>query len=374
MTLPSFTCSITNPLFHPSSALLHLSLLFATAMAEPTEAPVALEAVSEEPKTVEDLNKLITTANLAYSQKHWEAAVEAYSEAAQVQDMINGEMAPENAELLYLYGRCLYKVGVSKSAVLGGQAVSEKTNIKKLDQDKDTLKPVGESVVQIDVEEEEEEEEEEEAEEDDLDMARVLFEKQLEAQKSVVSDESGDSKGKGSASQEMSPQVRHLIERLADTHDWQAEIALENERFDDAADESRSMLKYRQQIYSEDSRLVSEAHFKLALALEFTFFTAVREAKEAEAMQLGQSKENKDTLDPKVLHEAIEELVRAIQSCESRLEKDVAKSSELSGDDAKKNEADITDQKEIIHDMLAKVIQSFTASYVANIRPALRSS
>ena len=60
-----------------------------------------------------------------------------------------------------------------------------------------------------------------------LDLARVLFTKRLEASHS----EKEDGKGKEvETSDGDSPIVKHIKERLADTHDLLAEISLENER------------------------------------------------------------------------------------------------------------------------------------------------
>lgn len=322
-------------------------------------------APAEGPKTAEHLKELLQSANLDYSRKQYESASETYSQAAELQDELNGEMAPENAELLYLYGRCLFKVAVAKSNVLGGSAVNEKTSVAKIGEDEYVQGTSG-NAVQFDVaddEEEWEEEGEEDGDEDDdfatayeiLEMARVLFEKQLEALKSVPRDESGETKGKSKASDEMTPEIRHITERLADTHDWQAEISLENERFQDAADESRSMLKLRQQIFPEESQFVAEGHYKLALALEFAFFTAVREAKEAEAEGNGAATGKKDDVDPKMLYEAIEELVLAVQSCEARIASEEKTLSTLSEDAASKKKKDIEDVKEIVQDMMPKV-------------------
>ncbi len=70
--------------------------------------------------------------------------------------------------------------------------------------------------------------EEEEEEEDDLaaafevlDLARVLYTKKMEEPDAI--------EGKGKSSEE-TPMMKHIKERLADTHDLLAEIALENER------------------------------------------------------------------------------------------------------------------------------------------------
>jgi len=67
------------------------------------------------------LEQLKANATQQYSLKNYSAAAEFYSEAAEVQDQVNGEMSPDNSDLLYQYGRCLYHLGVSKSDVLGGK-------------------------------------------------------------------------------------------------------------------------------------------------------------------------------------------------------------------------------------------------------------
>ena len=48
------------------------------------------------------------------------------SRATEMQAELNGEMSPANAEILFLYGRALFKVGQSKSDVLGGKAPEAK--------------------------------------------------------------------------------------------------------------------------------------------------------------------------------------------------------------------------------------------------------
>ena len=49
-----------------------------------------------------------------------------YARAAELQAELNGEMSADNADILFLYGRSLFKVGQSKSDVLGGKASGEK--------------------------------------------------------------------------------------------------------------------------------------------------------------------------------------------------------------------------------------------------------
>ena len=226
-----------------------------------------------------------------YAHKNYEEATELYAQAAETQAEMNGEMSPDNAEILFLYGRSLFKVGQSQSDVLGGKAPdSKKPKAKPVAKKaKDTTgsaqesKPengasasaaageaeakVDEAVSQatateadkkddapkkpmfhfegdenFDESDEDEDAEEGEGEEDDeeaddlavsfeiLDLSRVLFNKKMEAILAEEAEEAEDD-GKGKeVSKEDSPAIRHIKERLADTHDLLAEISLENER------------------------------------------------------------------------------------------------------------------------------------------------
>jgi len=62
-----------------------------------------------------------------------------------------------------------------------------------------------------------------------LDLSRVLFNKKLDELNEAAA--AAEGKGKEKAEDEGDiPAVRHIKERLADTHDLLAEISLENER------------------------------------------------------------------------------------------------------------------------------------------------
>ena len=224
----------------------------------------------------EKLAELITVANLQYSLKNYSTAADLFSEATELQAEINGEMAPENAELLYRYGRCLYKVAVAKSDVLGGKVAAEEKNGKskktkknKAESSESTSKANGaEGLPSVTEESAHDDNEEktvenkpyfqligdenwdtdsesgddaegeagaEEGEDDDfanayeiLDVGRVLLSRQLEALSLESTNGSAQNKGKGKskAPTEESPDVRLIKERLADTHDLQAEISL----------------------------------------------------------------------------------------------------------------------------------------------------
>src|SRR5256885_6737092 len=81
---------------------------------------------TDDSSKADQLEDLIARATAAYAIKDYSPAAELYSQATELQAEMNGEMALENAELLYSYGKCLYFVAVSNSDVLGGTAAGEK--------------------------------------------------------------------------------------------------------------------------------------------------------------------------------------------------------------------------------------------------------
>lgn len=100
-------------------------------MAEPTEAPALIS--EESSSAIEIANSIkVSLADLCakgtaqYAHKNYEEAADMYAQASEMQAELNGEMNPENAEILFLYGRSLFRVGQSKSDVLGGKAGGEK--------------------------------------------------------------------------------------------------------------------------------------------------------------------------------------------------------------------------------------------------------
>lgn len=100
-------------------------------MADTTEIPSAAEAPAPRlpapPTSTSDTDRLATLiaqATAKYAIKDYLPAAEYYSQATELQAELNGEMAVENAHLLYSYGKCLYFVAVKNSDVLGGEAAS----------------------------------------------------------------------------------------------------------------------------------------------------------------------------------------------------------------------------------------------------------
>lgn len=373
--------------------------------AQPELTPSAIAEPTDD-KQSSQLQNYIAQATAKYAVKDYNAAAELYSMATELQAEINGEMSPQNADLLYAYGRCLYHVAVSNSDVLGSKvagekreeskkpAKSKKTNGEsvangaeervaeegvaaiakgadgaKQEQEQSTeSKPYFQFTGDENFDDSDEDAEdadgdepdgEAEAEEDDfsnafevLDLARILLQRRLEE----VQESEGKGKGKGD-----SEAVRQLKERLADTHDLQAEISLEGERFPNAVVDLKAALQLKQELFPQDSSLIAEAHFKLSLALEFSSVTQQRDANgEVGSDQSAQ-------VDEAMREEAALEMEAAITSCKIRIQKEEASlaSGASTNGDAKKSKVtteSIEDVKEMVKDMEQRVSRHHPSS------------
>lgn len=384
---------------------------------EPTEdAPELVPAQRDEAADRAHLADLIAQATSKYAVKDYGPASELYSQATELQAELNGEMAVENADLLYSYGKCLYFVAVSKSDVLGAKAAGEKvgnvkeekkSNGKRKHATMDTVveekdQEVAEEVVakiatekdpakeedtaekstktgdkpffqfQGDEnwddsdEEAEEDAAEDEEEEDDfsnafeiLDVARVLLIRQLEQLQNAATESADKGKGKDLENQD-SPEIRQVKERLADTHDLQAEISLEGERFPSAVTDLRSALALKETLYSNDHSQIAECHYKLSLALEFSSVTQQKD-------ENGEIVEGKQAIvDEAMRSEAVAEMEKAIESCELRIKKEQAEVDSRNGETKQEDskgkpvtQKDIDEVKEMVADMRQRVRSVF---------------
>ncbi|KAL6878546.1 hypothetical protein J3F83DRAFT_722981 [Trichoderma novae-zelandiae] len=377
------------------------------SVAEEAEANADEEAapVPEADEFDDDIkSKKVTLADLSakgtalYAQRKYEAAADIFSRASILQAEINGETAPENAEILFHYGRSLFKVGQSKSDVLGGAAPAEKktkangsSSKKAAKKDEDKVRQEGEaagaaqseegkekkSEDKADIPEEKkvffqftgdehfdesdedegQEGDEDEEEEDDLatafeilDLARVCYLKQLEKlrEEEAQSDGDGD-KGKGKeVAEEDSPAIRHIKERLAETHDCLAEISLENERYPNAIEDGRTSLNYKVELYPEDSEIIAEAHYKLSLALEFASLTVADD----------EGKNTKrEEIDQGLRDEAIKEMELAIKSFKLKMQAiEVEIASSASPEDNELSRKAVEEMKEVIVDLEQRLV------------------
>ena len=76
-------------------------------------------------------------------------------------------------------------------------------------------------------------------------------------------------------------------------------------------------MKYKKELYSEESEIIAEAHFKLSLALEFASISKPKEDGEDDAAEAGESDAY---LDQSLRDEAVKELEAAINSTKLKLQ------------------------------------------------------
>ncbi|KZM25326.1 uncharacterized protein EKO05_0000524 [Ascochyta rabiei] len=364
-------------------------------MAEPTDAPLATVAEAEElPKTKEKLDELTQAASLQYSLKNFSAAADHYADAVEIQAELNGEMAPENAELLFYYGRALYKVAVAKSDVLGNKVAQEDQKKKKAKRGVKAeasssaasgakTEPPEETTASKpyfqltgdenwddsddDDDEDGDGEGEQDEEEDDFgnayetfELARVLYQKQLDAQP----DASPAEKGKGPAT--LSPTSRAIKEKLADCHGFLVDISLENERFHDAVADARSSLALQEELNPFEHENVTESHYSLSLALEFASVSKIREDQLAAERQQDSTSpsttspaatSDTDGINWPLRKEAAHHTELAIASLRARLSKEEAALAHPTLTAAQKSEktAIIADKKAMLEELVGRL-------------------
>lgn len=355
--------------------------------------PLATVAETEElPKTKEKLAELTQAASLQYSLKNFSAAADHYADAVEIQAELNGEMAPENAELLFYYGRALYKVAVAKSDVLGNKVAQEDQKKKKAKKDVKAeasssaasgakSEPAEETTASkpyfqltgdenwddSDSDDSDEDAEGEEEEEDDFgnayetfELARVLYQKQLDALPST----SPTDKGKEPLT--LSATSRAIKEKLADCHGFLVDISLENERFHDAVADARSSLALQTELHPFSHENVTESHYSLSLALEFASVSKLREDQVDAARQQDSTtdaagdenaNDDKDGVNWTLRNEAAEHTDLAIQSLQSRLktEETALHSPSLSSAQKQEKSTVIADKKAMLEELQGRL-------------------
>ncbi|KAK7751907.1 hypothetical protein SLS62_006208 [Diatrype stigma] len=389
----------------PAAPAVHSAIpsRVASGAATPVSLP-PMDSEEREKSVKVSLADLTAKASALYLQKNYEEAAEVYAQASEMQAELNGEMSPENADILFLYGRSLFKVGQAKSDVLGtaggekkkpsgssgakpkpkkteaGSAKSDVAAAEKVVEEgvaaaaeeagtsevkeaqpttgakKSLFQFTGDEDFEDSDEEEEAEGEDGDEEEDDdlavafeiLDLARVLFEKSLKA---ADAEQDGEGKGKEKAEdQGDNPAIRHIKERLADTHDLLAEISLENEKYSEAIQDGRSSLNYKLALYPKESEIIAEAHFKLSLALEFASITTTSE----DAAESGGPKQ----LDQGLRDEAAAELEKAVESTQLKLKnKEVELAMMHVPEDNEVTRKQIAEVKDLITDMEQRLVE-----------------
>ena len=176
-----------------------------------------------------------------------------------------------------------------------------------------------------------------------LDLARILLSNKLKEAQAGKDTEI-----------ELSAVARQLKERLADTHDLQAEISLEGERFPNAVIDLKAALELKEELYPPASSLNAEAHYKLSLALEFSSVTQQKN-ENGEVVDGGEA-----TIDEAMREEAAKEMEAAIASCQLRIEHEKGSIGSDSAnprvlDRPEITQADIDEVKELVMDMQQRV-------------------
>ena len=390
-----------------------LSSGYAKSTKQPTMATTTDETSTTQAGTDQraQLTELIAKATAEYAVKHYSEAAELYSQASELQSELNGELAIENADLYFSYGKCLYFLAQQSSNVLGGTAASAQLSSRKAGKtgkkrkangaakaeastahgsadgeiskamaaavehpmpyvgdiipkedteqpaesasDKPYFQILGDAEGWDDEEDEDadqdEETEAEEEEEDDfatsfelLDLARVLYLKELDqAQEHALED---SDKGKYIASIDLTPEVKALKARVAEVYDLQAEVGLEGEKYADAATDLKACLALREELETPESSILAECHYKLSLALEFSANTPLLD---------GQGNPTGEVhTDWNIRNEAIAQQEKAIDVCKLRITKETAALGELEAGPAKEK---AMAQVEDVQDMIAEM-------------------
>lgn len=250
-----------------------------------------------------EVAKLISEGSRAYSSKDFDLASEKYGEACE--EYSKSHQGNEDADLLFLYGKAVFQSGVSKSEVFGGKPAEPEVETENSESKQEESKPETDKTDDTfqfyadgDGEEEDGEENEEPNEDENndedanksdfevawelLDLARALFEEKLESL------DKGDLKPPylTQDTDESSNDYIVVLKKLSETYDILGEVSLEAENFNQAADDLRKCLELRLELFSDTSSLISESHYKLALALEFQSDDSNLRKNAAEQMKL----------------------------------------------------------------------------------------
>lgn len=138
-------------------------------------------------------------------------------------------------------------------------------------------------------------------------------------------------------------EAKALRTALADTYDLLGEVSLESESFAQAARDLRSSLDLKLELYPVESTLISEAHYKLSLALEFA--AAAEDVSESDRL--------------KGREEAAVEMEKAITSCRARIKKEEDAAAAVTGDGKEKEREQVRksliDAKEMVEELETRV-------------------
>ena len=135
--------------------------------------------------------------------------------------------------------------------------------------------------------------------------------------------------------------------KTANIYIWN--LSLTFYRFPAAVTDFRAALAHKLELYPQESTIISEAHFKLSLALEFASITRTNED--------GEDGEDADThVDQGMRDEAAKELEASLESQKLRLQnKEVELASCSSPDDNEVTRAQIAEVKDLVTELEGRV-------------------
>lgn len=118
-------------------------------------------------------------------------------------------------------------------------------------------------------------------------------------------------------------------------------------RYPNAIEDGRTSLKYKLELYPEDSEIIAEAHYKLSLALEFASVTTTGETGETS---------KREAMDQGLRDEAAKQMELAIKSFRLKMQnKEVELATMASPEDNELARRSIAEMKELIGDMEQRV-------------------
>ncbi|SCV04069.1 LAMI_0H13168g1_1 [Lachancea mirantina] len=221
------------------------------------------------------LESLLQEAAKFYAAKDYEASTDLYSELNELYYALRDE---NNADYMYLYGKSLYQLAMSKSEVFAVDPTEG--DVEEEDDDegdataKKNLFQFNETLAEGDGPGDEKESKQEEEEEDGAnDDAGPNEEEEINTAEPRDDFESAweilELTRAMFKSQGSNPEN---VQKLSETLDLLGEISLETANFAQAVDDFRECLQLRENVYGAEDpthRLIIESHYKLSLALEF---------------------------------------------------------------------------------------------------------
>ncbi|KAF5355347.1 hypothetical protein D9758_006097 [Tetrapyrgos nigripes] len=217
-------------------------------------------------------------AKRAFALNKYEQAVEHYATALELATQKFAEDSPEIADLYFAYGKALLENAISQNSVLGKEKEKQEEpeeepkasgsgnapvlsfsgdaeDLEEEDPAVDLFAQAAKEEAEMDAEQSEEEEDEDAEPEDDfnaawevLDLARAIYDKQVQA---------------GSADE-------NTTLKLADIYITLGDVSLETEKFDQAITDYEAGLDLKKKFLPLSSRQIAEAHYKLSIVLDMT--------------------------------------------------------------------------------------------------------